>query len=542
MKCEYLYFILPLLACSGITCGRVAQWRALCTKVSDINLKLISEIVVYLYFLICLSIRYWMQYTPSICFQMMTDITEVSAEIIDLTNYVADYELCRQCPRPSDCSTQLPADHQYCPYLLFYGFNHVIGYVMVKCSTVVNLQIVTCFSNYTESIIFLENTPDKSLATSITVSVIHEPNPENIDKDDLQATISNFSKALTVIRIQQSDYGCPPYWHQMKNMCFALPHLIYKNDNHLIYKNIEGDLLSLPCSCGAVGSHRHHINHAKVSSFWYKVGIHVTENDLVLERYLKVLSETYKFGLLIDAIGYHPRVKNRVRLPLLGNHRKIHVLVGNDHFCDDKELCSMNISRQEISCPHGFFVCNDRTCLVETSRCDGQVDCVSGDDEAGCSEICFRPHPTKMCTQCTIAEGCQCNTFYFQCSGGGCVSATTVCDGVLSCADSSDEALCEPQYQQMSCEVDLKPYCPMSEQTEVFKQDVFIPKLIHTEVMAAIWCVAWIGSVHQCTNVKLHIVFQSITSVTEYAIVQAVMMNMVALGTQVISCCHVLEW
>ena len=52
----------------------------------------------------------------------------------------------------------------------------------------------------------------------------------------------------------------------------------------------------------------------------------------------------------------------------------------------------------------------------------------------------------------------------------------------------------------------------------------------------------WTGSVHQCTNVKLHIVFQSITSAIEYVIVQAVMTNMAALEMQTMLCCLVLEW
>ena len=128
---------------------------------------------------------------------------------------------------------------------------------------------------------------------------------------------------------------------------------------------------------------------------------------------------------------------------------------------DGLELCSMNISKQEIICPHGFFVCKDHTCLVETSTCDGYEDCAGGDDEIGCSEICSDPDPTEKCTRCTIAEGCLCNTLYFQCSSGGCVS-TAVCDGVVSCVDGSDESLCKARPKPVSCEVNLNQTCPMS--------------------------------------------------------------------------------
>ena len=115
------------------------------------------------------------------------------------------------------------------------------------------------------------------------------------------------------------------------------------------------------------------------------------------------------------------------------------------------QLCSMSLgehSTQDTDCPPGYFQCDDETCILEISRCDGQKDCLNGNDELNCFVMCTKPHPTAACTQCTIAEGCHCTTLYFQCSEGGCISATAVCDGIVSCRDGSDEALCTHKQEQ----------------------------------------------------------------------------------------------
>ena len=106
------------------------------------------------------------------------------------------------------------------------------------------------------------------------------------------------------------------------------------------------------------------------------------------------------------------------------------------------DLCSMEATRQNTTCPRGYFMCKDLTCIVETSKCDGHNDSLEGDDETECSGICTASNPTAFCTQCTVVEGCQCTSLYFQCSSGGCISAAAVCDGFAACTDGSDEAHC----------------------------------------------------------------------------------------------------
>ena len=193
------------------------------------------------------------------------------------------------------------------------------------------------------------------------------------------------TRNLTVVRIQQSDYVCPPNWHQMANMCFSLPHLIHKNNGQV----------DLPyCFCDFVGSHIHLINGVNIKN----IAASAEEKDPVFTKYFNVLRETYSGDLYVRG-----RERDTDRNFDLARSKGLFMRTsrGNKHNTrdhDTPELCSMDISKQEISCSHGFFVCKDHTCLVETSRCDGHEDCVSGYDEMSCSDICSDPDPTEKCT------------------------------------------------------------------------------------------------------------------------------------------------
>ena len=346
---------------------------------------------------------------------------------------------------------------------------------MFKCSVSVDMQIIVCMPEPNPNLpviynsTFVEHRPIKPIKTVVYVDNELNMGTKNFRGVGQWKSTPNVTKSLTVVRIQQSDYACPPNWHHMDNMCFTLPHLIHNNNEE--FENNEERFVTckwefqyetykghLPCSCPEAKRHFYDTTKSKG----------IEEQNPVLNRYLKSLRETYRTGLVIHTKDYYDKHNNKlVRLVPTKHGLKVESCVFLDH--DDQELCSMKISTQVMSCPHGFFACKDHTCLVETSRCDGQEDCVSGDDEIGCPDICSDPHPTEGCTNCTIAESCRCNTLYFQCSTGGCVPATLVCDEVVSCSDGSDEALCKPGPHPLTCEVDLKN-CPISTQINVFQR------------------------------------------------------------------------
>nr|QJE49263.1 vitellogenin receptor [Diaphanosoma celebensis] len=77
-----------------------------------------------------------------------------------------------------------------------------------------------------------------------------------------------------------------------------------------------------------------------------------------------------------------------------------------------------------------WFKCNNDTCIPSQYRCDGIVDCTSGEDE-------------KSCKNETPALGCTAKQF--ECRGGGCIDALYYCDGEFDCHDESDEpSSCPP--------------------------------------------------------------------------------------------------
>ena len=228
-------------------------------------------------------------YINAVCFQMATGINEVFAEIIHLSSYIGDYKPCRQCPRPSECSMKQLVDRLFCPYLLLYGFDHVVGYVMVKCSAGVSVLIVPCLpmlselnhmesSNYRRPL--TDVTPDTSMQIHV-LAISRVSHNTSVEKNYTESSLSNKS---FVIKIQQSNFTCPQFWHQMEHMCFMLPHYIQK-------KNVDMDLL---CSCTAVGSNIYNISGRK------RENRDVIIIDKMLYKYLKVLTKTYRGDLLIN--------------------------------------------------------------------------------------------------------------------------------------------------------------------------------------------------------------------------------------------------
>ena len=91
--------------------------------------------------------------------------------------------------------------------------------------------------------------------------------------------------------------------------------------------------------------------------------------------------------------------------------------------------------------PHNIFSCDDGSFIQVTYRCDSEQDCGGKEDERNCSHIC------SMHTDCNIncvSPECTCAQLYHQCTLGGCVHQTFVCDGVVHCpADDSDEVMCQ---------------------------------------------------------------------------------------------------
>ena len=91
------------------------------------------------------------------------------------------------------------------------------------------------------------------------------------------------------------------------------------------------------------------------------------------------------------------------------------------NYCDGKFDCEDKSDEDQCSCQIDQFTCADSTCISrKESLCDGNSDCLLGEDELGCESFCENRH---FCD-------------------GRCLSDESICDGVNDCQDESDESDC----------------------------------------------------------------------------------------------------
>ena len=94
------------------------------------------------------------------------------------------------------------------------------------------------------------------------------------------------------------------------------------------------------------------------------------------------------------------------------------------------------------TCPPAYVKCNNG-CISDLFLCDGKVDCDNGEDEQNCSHLCNVLNATPhYCLARCHPENCACHELYFQCSSGGCIHSSKVCDGETDCVSGEDEFIC----------------------------------------------------------------------------------------------------
>lgn len=93
---------------------------------------------------------------------------------------------------------------------------------------------------------------------------------------------------------------------------------------------------------------------------------------------------------------------------------------------DDEEDC-----RDPEQCASHQFRCADGDCIKEEHVCDMHYDCADKSDEA--ADLC--KNDTKGRNKCPMGN--------FRCKSGMCILDRFLCDGSKDCADGEDEADCE---------------------------------------------------------------------------------------------------
>lgn len=131
------------------------------------------------------------------------------------------------------------------------------------------------------------------------------------------------------------------------------------------------------------------------------------------------------------------------KVPLESTITKCHDEEQKQHKQHPYIMCSRNMTH--TTCPAGYILCRNE-CVSKLLWCDGQIDCPGVVGKIDCQQICVSSFSTDLefCLKDCHRDNCTCNTLFFQCESGGCISSAKLCDWVLDCSDGSDEKLVCP--------------------------------------------------------------------------------------------------
>ena len=88
--------------------------------------------------------------------------------------------------------------------------------------------------------------------------------------------------------------------------------------------------------------------------------------------------------------------------------------------------------------------CDDGSCRVQSTICISDFKCAPW--LCACLADDVLNHDVNYCRQQCRPGICACGTLMFQCSTGGCIPYTEVCDNTINCGDSSDEFCSTDKY------------------------------------------------------------------------------------------------
>ena len=116
------------------------------------------------------------------------------------------------------------------------------------------------------------------------------------------------------------------------------------------------------------------------------------------------------------------------------------VKTSHDSFFHSSSFRQHILNKQNI-----FFMCKDRTFILNYHECDGIGNCPECEDEQNCTNVCdFHQNAIPINRNCFTSchmSNCTCSALFYQCKLGGCIRSSKICDDHDDCIDGSDELM-----------------------------------------------------------------------------------------------------
>ncbi|XP_071492677.1 MAM and LDL-receptor class A domain-containing protein 2-like isoform X11 [Diadema antillarum] len=173
-------------------------------------------------------------------------------------------------------------------------------------------------------------------------------------------------------------------------------------------------------------------------TFWY----HMYGGTINSLNVYKSASSTSSGGdVLFSRTGQVGDVWNEAQVTMNNNTQPFYITfegVCGSSYTGDIAIDDIVLSQGpcQQGCASNQFQCNNGTCIPGSWECDGIVDCADNSDEDHCD------FSTNSWYQST--PGYQsCYSWQFQCNDGSCISDYYRCNGYSNCYDGSDEYNCD---------------------------------------------------------------------------------------------------
>ena len=107
-------------------------------------------------------------------------------------------------------------------------------------------------------------------------------------------------------------------------------------------------------------------------------------------------------------------------------------------------LCQKDSIKVSLSCAAGYFKCWDESCILDLYVCDGDNDCLAGDDEAtDCEDETKQKTKTVSARRLLSTSLNYCKSSYISDrKGHHKLPVHFYCDNIIHCSDKSDEFMC----------------------------------------------------------------------------------------------------